>query len=108
MGREGNHDVIIPDLVCSKFHLKFDYDIKQQFYTCIDLGSRNGTILNGQRMSNSKQESEAIKLDHGSVSLMKFLLFLFSSCGFGTNKQIVLFQIVDYSNWTDQASLSCS
>lgn len=68
MGREGKHDVIIPDILCSKYHLKFDYDIKQQSYTCVDLGSRNGTILNGQRMSNSKQESGPTKLDHGSVS----------------------------------------
>lgn len=71
LGREGDHDVIIPDLVCSKFHLTFTYDIKLQSYTCVDLGSRNGTILNGQRMSNSKQESEALKLDHGSVSGME-------------------------------------
>lgn len=76
MGREGNHDVIIPDILCSKYHLKFDYDIKQQSYTCVDLGSRNGTILNGQRMSNSKQESDPTKLDHGSVSGNNPVLFI--------------------------------
>lgn len=68
LGREGKHDVIIPDIICSKFHLKFAYDEKQSLYTCIDLGSRNGTVLNGQRMSNSKQESETMRLEHGSVS----------------------------------------
>ncbi|XP_059224938.1 angiogenic factor with G patch and FHA domains 1 isoform X2 [Stomoxys calcitrans] len=67
LGREGNHDVIIPDVNVSKFHLKFTYDTKRQLYKCIDLGSRNGTILNGMRMSVSKTESEAYDLVHGSV-----------------------------------------
>ncbi|XP_055916575.1 angiogenic factor with G patch and FHA domains 1 isoform X2 [Eupeodes corollae] len=67
LGREGDHDVIIPDLNVSKFHLKFTYDEKREVYTCVDLGSRNGTILNGKRMSSSKQESDPIDLVHGSV-----------------------------------------
>lgn len=36
-------------------------------YTCIDLGSRNGTFMNSKRMSNAKQESEPMKLLHGAV-----------------------------------------
>ncbi|XP_065367171.1 angiogenic factor with G patch and FHA domains 1 [Calliphora vicina] len=67
LGREGNHDVIIPDVNVSKFHLKFTYDTKQSIYKCVDLGSRNGTILNGTRMSVSKTESESYDLVHGSV-----------------------------------------
>lgn len=67
LGREGNHDVIIPDLNVSKFHLKFTYNEEREVYTCVDLGSRNGTILNGKRMSSSKQESEPMDLVHGSV-----------------------------------------
>ncbi|XP_055838661.1 angiogenic factor with G patch and FHA domains 1 isoform X2 [Episyrphus balteatus] len=67
LGREGDHDVIIPDLNVSKFHLKFTYDEKREVYTCIDLGSRNGTLLNGKRMSSSKQESDPMDLVHGSV-----------------------------------------
>ncbi|KAI8119122.1 Angiogenic factor with G patch and FHA domains 1 [Lucilia cuprina] len=67
LGREGNHDVIIPDVNVSKFHLKFTYDTKQSTYKCVDLGSRNGTILNGTRMSASKTESESYDLVHGSV-----------------------------------------
>uniref|UniRef100_A0A0A1XQA5 Angiogenic factor with G patch and FHA domains 1 n=1 Tax=Zeugodacus cucurbitae TaxID=28588 RepID=A0A0A1XQA5_ZEUCU len=67
LGREGNHDVIIPDVNVSKLHMKFHYDHKQAIYKCIDLGSRNGTVLNGARMSASKQESSECDLVHGSV-----------------------------------------
>uniref|UniRef100_A0A0K8VXR3 Angiogenic factor with G patch and FHA domains 1 n=1 Tax=Bactrocera latifrons TaxID=174628 RepID=A0A0K8VXR3_BACLA len=67
LGREGNHDVIIPDLNVSKLHMRFHYDHKQSIYKCTDLGSRNGTVLNGTRMSASKQESTEYDLVHGSV-----------------------------------------
>lgn len=67
LGREGTHDVIIPDINCSKYHLKFEYNGNRSSYTCIDLGSRNGTLMNGKRMSNAKQESEPMKLLHGTV-----------------------------------------
>lgn len=67
MGREGSHDVILPDINCSKYHLKFTFDEGSAEYKCTDLGSRNGTLLNGKRMSNAKQESEAIALKHGTI-----------------------------------------
>uniref|UniRef100_A0A034VU74 Angiogenic factor with G patch and FHA domains 1 n=2 Tax=Bactrocera dorsalis TaxID=27457 RepID=A0A034VU74_BACDO len=67
LGREGNHDVIIPDVNVSKLHMRFHYDHKQSIYKCTDLGSRNGTVLNGTRMSASKQESTECDLVHGSV-----------------------------------------
>lgn len=67
LGREGKHDVIIPDINCSKYHLKFVYDESENGYTCIDLGSRNGTLMNGKRMSNAKQESDPMQLQHGAV-----------------------------------------
>ncbi|KQS62569.1 angiogenic factor with G patch and FHA domains 1 isoform X3 [Drosophila erecta] len=62
LGREGAHDVIIPDVNVSKCHLKFKYENKLGIYKCLDLGSRNGTILNGSPMS-----SDAMDLVHGSV-----------------------------------------
>ncbi|XP_068145479.1 angiogenic factor with G patch and FHA domains 1 [Drosophila tropicalis] len=61
LGREGAHDVIIPDVNVSKCHLKFHYDSKPGIYKCRDMGSRNGTILNGTKMS-----SEQMDLVHGS------------------------------------------
>ncbi|XP_017069272.1 angiogenic factor with G patch and FHA domains 1 isoform X1 [Drosophila eugracilis] len=62
LGREGAHDVIIPDVNVSKCHLKFNYETKLGIYKCLDMGSRNGTILNGSKMSCS-----AMDLVHGSV-----------------------------------------
>lgn len=67
MGREGSHDVIIPDINCSKFHLRFAYDAQSAEYKCTDLGSRNGTLMNGKRMSNAKQESDPLALVHGTT-----------------------------------------
>lgn len=66
LGREGNHSIIIPDINISKHHLKFTFNNDAGQYTIIDLGSRNGTILNGQRISPSKQESEPLEVTHGS------------------------------------------
>ncbi|KAH8309157.1 hypothetical protein KR059_006416 [Drosophila kikkawai] len=62
LGREGAHDVIIPDVNVSKAHLKFHYENKSGIYKCQDLGSRNGTILNGSPMAK-----DAMDLVHGSV-----------------------------------------
>lgn len=76
LGREGNHDVIIPDINVSKYHLKFQYDEKASIYKCIDLGSKNGTILNGKRMSSSLQESAEFELVHGSVMQFGFTKLL--------------------------------
>lgn len=87
LGREGTHDVIIPDINCSKYHLRFTFDEKLAEYTCTDLGSRNGTLMNGKRMSNAKQESDAMPLKHGTVlqiGLTKLLCHIHdghSTCG---------------------------
>ncbi|XP_020800350.1 angiogenic factor with G patch and FHA domains 1 isoform X4 [Drosophila serrata] len=62
LGREGAHDVIIPDVNVSKTHLKFHYEAKSGIYKCLDLGSRNGTILNGSPMAGDPMD-----LVHGSV-----------------------------------------
>nr|CAH7720950.1 unnamed protein product [Callosobruchus chinensis] len=59
LGREGHHSIIIGDLNVSKHHLKFTFEDK-------DGCSRNGTLLNGKRLSPSKQESELSKIQHGS------------------------------------------
>ena len=66
VGREGNHAIVIPDINISKHHLKFKFDVDLKKYVVIDLGSRNGTILNGKRMSSSMQESEPLEVAHGS------------------------------------------
>lgn len=66
MGREGKHDIIIPDINVSKHHLRLTFDKDAKEFQAVDLGSRNGTFLNSKRMSPSKQESEPMQVVHGS------------------------------------------
>ncbi|CRL00233.1 CLUMA_CG013506, isoform A [Clunio marinus] len=67
LGREGNHDVLIPDVNVSKYHLKFIYNHKKSIYQIIDR-SRNGTMLNDIQISLLNQkESDAKDLHHESV-----------------------------------------
>ncbi|XP_018322836.1 angiogenic factor with G patch and FHA domains 1 isoform X2 [Agrilus planipennis] len=66
LGREGDHSILIPDINTSKHHLKFSFHKESNKFLVTDLGSRNGTVLNGKRMSASKQESEAHEVAHGS------------------------------------------
>ncbi|XP_049831674.1 angiogenic factor with G patch and FHA domains 1 isoform X3 [Schistocerca gregaria] len=65
LGREGDHSVLIPDINVSKFHAKLSFDDGK--YSIIDFGSRNGTYLNGARLSACKQESEPFEVVHGSI-----------------------------------------
>ncbi|XP_062549925.1 angiogenic factor with G patch and FHA domains 1 isoform X3 [Armigeres subalbatus] len=67
LGREGDHDVIIPDINVSKYHLKFSYNTRTSAYQLLDLGSRNGTFLNGTRMAPTMQESDLFDIVHGDV-----------------------------------------
>uniref|UniRef100_A0A182KDB3 G-patch domain-containing protein n=1 Tax=Anopheles christyi TaxID=43041 RepID=A0A182KDB3_9DIPT len=69
LGREGNHDVIIPDINVSKKHLQFMYNDRKATYQFVDLGSRNGTLYNGVRVKLSEQQSpsEPQDLAHGSI-----------------------------------------
>ncbi|KAK9875271.1 hypothetical protein WA026_007662 [Henosepilachna vigintioctopunctata] len=66
IGREGNHAVLIPDINISKHHLNISYNKDTNLFQAIDMGSRNGTLLNGTRMAPSKQESDTFDVVHGS------------------------------------------
>ncbi|XP_066157416.1 angiogenic factor with G patch and FHA domains 1 isoform X2 [Euwallacea fornicatus] len=67
VGREGAaHSICLPDINVSKHHLRISYDSDSSKYLVVDLGSRNGTLLNGKRISSSKQESEPTEVPHGS------------------------------------------
>lgn len=46
------------------------YNEEKRVYEIIDLGSRNGTLLNGNRLSAAKQESEPSEIVHGSILQM--------------------------------------
>ncbi|XP_013187484.2 angiogenic factor with G patch and FHA domains 1 isoform X2 [Amyelois transitella] len=68
VGREGEqHTIIIRDTNVSRNHLDFKYDAKRNTYVATDLGSKNGTILNGTRMSESQLISEPLDVMHGST-----------------------------------------
>ncbi|XP_076226466.1 angiogenic factor with G patch and FHA domains 1 isoform X4 [Nomia melanderi] len=67
IGREGDHSVVIPDINVSKHHARLLYNEEKKMYQIIDLGSRNGTFLNGKRLSVAKQESEFHEVSHGSI-----------------------------------------
>ncbi|KAK6617187.1 hypothetical protein RUM44_005518 [Polyplax serrata] len=67
LGREGDHAVLIPDISVSKHHAKFVFNTETSFYYMTDLGSRNGTWLDGERLSAALQESEMFKINHGAV-----------------------------------------
>lgn len=43
------------------------YNEEKKLYEIIDLGSRNGTLINGKRLSATKQESEPTEIIHGST-----------------------------------------
>lgn len=66
IGREGNHSITISDINISKHHLNIIYNKDSNKFQAVDMGSRNGTLLNGVRMSTSKQESECLDVVHGS------------------------------------------
>jgi len=56
-------------MVCFLFqhHAKFTFDESLGKYYVTDFGSRNGTYLNGKRLSVAKQESAPHEMVHGSV-----------------------------------------
>lgn len=67
LGREGDHSIIIPDINVSKHHATISFNRDTGCYEIVDLGSRNGTLLNGKRMSVAKQESDAMGIKHDSI-----------------------------------------
>jgi hypothetical protein len=63
LGREGDtHAICIQDINISKHHARFTFSNGQYFVR--DMGSRNGTYLNGQRLSVALSESEDVEISH--------------------------------------------
>jgi hypothetical protein len=54
-------------LLSFQHHVKFTFDEALGKYYVTDLGSRNGTCLNGKRLSVAKQESSPHEVMHGST-----------------------------------------
>jgi len=53
MGRQSVSDVQVIDHMCSRSHCQLRRD--GRMWTLVDLGSRNGTMLNGKRMAGERQ-----------------------------------------------------
>jgi len=64
IGSKGAHEVFLQDLGCSKHHGRIIFSDNK--YYLRDLGSRNGTYVNGTRLSAAKQESENKEIGHGT------------------------------------------
>ncbi|XP_069361309.1 angiogenic factor with G patch and FHA domains 1 isoform X2 [Maniola hyperantus] len=68
IGREGDHHaIVLRDHNVSRNHLDLKYDVEERAYYAVDLGSKNGTLLNGSRMSESQQTSDPMQVVHGST-----------------------------------------
>ncbi|XP_020624844.1 angiogenic factor with G patch and FHA domains 1-like [Orbicella faveolata] len=67
IGREKDmsHVIRIPDVEVSKLQCKIEFDKERRQFFIWDVGSRNGTFLNGRRLSESKQKSEQRVITHG-------------------------------------------
>lgn len=60
------------DSLWLQYHARFNFDTKDEKneignYTLTDLGSRNGTFVDGKRLSNALQESEPLEILHDST-----------------------------------------
>ena len=67
IGRDGNHDVLLDDIACSKNHCKIEFDEDQEKYFLTDIGSQNGTFIDGHRLSSAKKESRPKEIGHGTL-----------------------------------------
>ena len=67
IGREGNHDVLLDDIACSKFHGQIEFDEDTLKYYLKDAGSQNGTFVDGVRLSAAKRESRPREIGHGTL-----------------------------------------
>ncbi|XP_026320635.1 angiogenic factor with G patch and FHA domains 1 isoform X1 [Hyposmocoma kahamanoa] len=68
IGREGNqHTILLKEQNVSRNHLDIKYDMERRMYMATDLGSKNGTLLNGLQMSQSQVVSDPMEIVHGSI-----------------------------------------
>lgn len=67
IGREKDmdHAIRIPEVEVSKSHAMVYFDLDQQCYMLTDLGSQNGTVINGNRILQPKVQCEPCPLSHG-------------------------------------------
>jgi len=66
-GRDPSQQLWLDDPNLSKFHARIGYSAELNDYYVRDMGSRNGTLVDGRRISVAKQESEDVSLPHGCL-----------------------------------------
>ncbi|XP_033634288.1 angiogenic factor with G patch and FHA domains 1-like [Asterias rubens] len=64
IGRGSSHILLIPSVKVSKRHAQIVYESEERQYTIKDLGSQNGTIINGKAISEQRVVSEPHPLSH--------------------------------------------
>ncbi len=64
VGRDVKHLLHVTEVEASKDHAEIKYQQNDHQYYIRDVGSINGTFLNDQRLSDSKVESEWMKIKH--------------------------------------------
>jgi len=81
IGRTGNNDVVLEDNSVSRFHAYFQQDAKDSHWKLVDAESKNGSWINGIRMTAGKAEAVAdqAQLRFGDVEVHSFYLDPFSS-----------------------------
>ena len=67
IGREvsGSRVILLPEIQVSKEHVDIKYDRRRGGFVVRDRGSRNGTFLNDNRLSEPKHDSDPTPLNHG-------------------------------------------
>ena len=55
------------DVSISKHHGKIEFERKTSKYYLIDIGSQNGTFIDGKRLSTAKNQSDPNEIGHGSL-----------------------------------------
>lgn len=48
-------------------HARFNFNEEKGLYTLVDLGSRNGTFIDGERASVALRESDPLPVNHGCI-----------------------------------------
>lgn len=73
IGRTSTQDIIIDDLLVSKFHAYFE-NLGENQYNIIERGSTNGTILNGVKLENGVQNKvkDQDKISFGGLNYTFF------------------------------------
>jgi pSer/pThr/pTyr-binding forkhead associated (FHA) protein len=73
VGRTSTQDIIIDDLLISKFHAYFEKNGDNDFFL-IERGSTNGTLLNGVKLENSVQNKvkDQDKISFGGMNYVFF------------------------------------